>query len=179
MKNRKTVIAGLTLALFLVLGALNCAYADFASIFTVGSNGSTTQQSTFTLDQTPWLYVELPEGNLNWASAAGSLWFYDSNIIPKGVAGDSDFTSPYTREFWLKLDNWDSVAKVGDWHVAAGYELGTPINLFGKEIIIPKDVGVGCTSFNVTAVPEPISTVLFVLGGATLAVRRLRKGRKT
>ena len=27
----------------------------------------------------------------------------------------------------------------------------------------------------VTAVPEPVSTVLFLLGGATLAVRRLRR----
>ena len=175
MKNRKAVIAGSIVILLLVLGVANCAYADFTSIFTVSSNGSTTPQSTFTLDQTPWLYVELPEGNLNWASAAGSLWFYDSNIIPKGEATGSDFTSPYAREFWLKLDNWDSVAKVGDWHIAAGYELGTPIDLCGTNIILPKDAGVGCANFNVTAVPEPVSTVLFLLGGATLAVRRLRR----
>ena len=32
---------------------------------------------------------------------------------------------------------------------------------------------------SVTAVPEPISTALFVLGGATLAVRRIRKAKKS
>ena len=167
MNNRKAVIAGLVVVLFLVLGAVNCAYADFTNIFTVGSNGSEVKQSVFTLNQTPWLYLELPSTGFN---VAASVWS-DPSSNPFTVTEVGGNT-----KYWLSLNSgldesnnpvtWNSVKQVGTWNITAGY-----LYPFST-----KDyAGAGETSFKVTAVPEPVSTVLFLLGGATLAVRRFRR----
>ena len=166
--KKNLAITGLVVILFLALGSVNCAYADFDNIYTVGSNGSTTPQSTFTLDQAPWLYLQLPDTGFN---VTASVWS-DPSSNPFSVIGIGG-----NNQYWLSLDNgsdasknpvtWDSVKQIGTWNISAGYLY--PSNLNGDY------AGAGKTSFTVTAVPEPVSTVLFLLGGATLAVRRLRR----
>ena len=164
--RKKLAVAGLMVVLFLALVTVNCAYADFTNIFMTDSDGSTTPKSTFTLDETPWLYLELPHSGFNvalsfWTSPGTDEFFVE------GLSAGS--------QYWLSLDSglddddnpisWDSVKQLGLWNVDAGYlyQSGNP------------EAGVGTTSFNVTAVPEPISTVLFLTGGTILAIRRMRK----
>ncbi|OGT21860.1 MAG: hypothetical protein A3C55_02665 [Gammaproteobacteria bacterium RIFCSPHIGHO2_02_FULL_42_13] len=165
--NKKAAIVGLLVILF--VAAMNCTYADFTNIFTVDSNLSTTPKSTFNLNETPWLYLELPSTDFN---VTASVWS-DPDANPFSVLGISG-----SNTYWFSLDSgkdasgnpvtWNSVKKIGLWNISAGYLY--PFSQNGDY------AGKGSTSFEV--VPEPVSTALFILGGATLAVRHLRKGRK-
>ena len=170
--RKKLAVAGLMVVLFLALVTVNCAYADFTNIFMTDSNGSTTPKSTFTLDETPWLYLELPHSGFNvgvsfWTSPSSDPFFV------QGLSTGS--------QYWLSLDSgldddnnpisWDSVKQLGLWNINAGY-------LYPLSDRRNPESGVGTASFNVTAVPEPVASVLFITGGTMLLVRRLRKGKK-
>ena len=167
MKNRKTVIVGLLVVLFLVLAAWNYAYADFTSIFTVGNSGSTAPKSVFTLDETPWLYLKLPGTGYN---VTPSVWS-DPDANPFSVVGIG-----LGDQYWFSLDSgldqgnnpvtWDSIKQAGLWDISASYVY--PFNSQDPY------AGAGSTSFTVNAVPEPASSALFLLGCVPLAVRKLR-----
>ncbi|MFA5316950.1 MAG: hypothetical protein WC369_05985, partial [Dehalococcoidales bacterium] len=82
-------LAAFVFCLFLVLAFETClseAYADF-NVYTVASSGSTTEVTSFGYDETPWLYIDVPE----FSGAQGiyprlsvsAVWIYqnDTNVI--------------------------------------------------------------------------------------------------
>jgi len=154
----KRIIAGLAVVLFSIFALVNSAFADFEKIYTVGSEGSTTPKDSFDWDEQPWLYLELPSSNWN---VTGSWW--------KDPDGTPYFTGslPTTSDkIWLSLDNWFTVREVGQWNVSAVYFYANPED----------PVGGGFAKFTVT--PEPVSSILFLVGGASLAATRLRRRKK-
>ena len=81
---------------------------------------------------------------------------YDKDYLIIECAYNDDETE------WI--DN--GVRQEGAWKVAAGFRggIGGNTRLGGGELL-----------FNVAAAPEPISSVLFLLGGAVLGIKRFRK----
>ena len=167
---RRMAIVGLVA--LSVLGLMNCGYAvstgTFDNIFMVGSSGSTVPKSTFSLSETPWLYLNLPNTGFN---AAASFWTDNlgNSFSVSGVSGN--------KQYWFSLDSgldganlpvtWASVKRLGEWNVNAVY-----LYPFDQK----NPAGYGATKF--TVVPEPVSTTLFLLGGTVLLARRLRKAKR-
>lgn len=155
----KKLITGLAVILFSMVVLVNSPFADFEQIYMTDADGSTTSKTIFDWDETPWLYLRLPQSGLN---VTGALW----------QDPDSRYYFTYSgrdtaQDIWLTLHNWNDVKKLDLWNVKAVYLY--PHN--------PSDrIGWGSTSFTVT--PEPISFILFLVGGATLAARRYYKRRR-
>ena len=135
-------------------GLLNGNSTGFEEIYTVDSYGSTTKKDIFGWDETPWLYLNLP-GSGSGMSVSWSWWVSPTNdVYYNGTLTTQD-------EVWLSLNNWNSVREVGNWTINSAYFYPTG------------EGGTGTAAFAVA--PEPIGGILFLVGGVSLAVARLRK----
>lgn len=157
--NKKLII-GLSIFFILISIITNNANAyllfePFEAIYMTDSYG-TTPKTIFDWNEIPWLYIRLPEDGFNVTLA---FWESHDLTVNNSYAG-------YAQEIWLTLgeDKWYDIRTLGEWEIQARYTQ-SPY------------VGSGSTSFTVT--PEPLSSVLFVTGGATLAALRCwRRKRK-
>lgn len=164
-KITSTVILILALAVF----APN-SFADFDAYKIVGSSGSFTEKIVFGFDETPYLYMKLPDGGKVFT---GSFWrdpdasiFYISTKntgLDDERISDSGLGLVSGRKRWITLADWDAVKKVGVWEVNSNY--------FYKN----GDTGFGSASFTVQ--PEPLAMTLFLIGGAPIAVNIYRRRR--
>jgi len=164
----------LIIGLFLVtlwMGTVQANAQDTADgFYTVASNGSTDYVSEFAIDGSkPWLYIKTPLTTVV-SGLAMSWWQDDPQTITPELAFDGGVTS---GQIWLALDDttWDSIKAVGTWDVSGYYSVATTD--FGT----PPQISnlAGDATFNVTVTPEPVSSVLFLIGGAGLVARRFRK----
>jgi hypothetical protein len=82
------------------------------------------------------------------------------------MTSSTDVTTD-TYDVWHGFSNfadWAEIRKAGYWTVRADY------SYFGGGPGTTGDI-----SFKINAVPEPISSALFLLGGGAMAVLKLRK----
>ena len=142
-------------------------YAEGFTLFSVGDNESTTLKNEFGWNETPWLYISLPEDGMHGTTA---LWkSADNNYYLTSFLGDAE-------EEWFSLDNgqavglsagWDSIKTPGVWNVNV---VSMRFTESGPSTMSE------ATSFtvasNVMVTPEPVSSILFLAGGGTLAFRR-------
>lgn len=161
----KILIKGITVFLFFTVILTTNVFAGFDKIYMTDAYGSYTEKTSFNWNETPWLYVKLPLQKLNATSA---FW--------EGPLGSYYFTNSmgFGQKRWFSLDSgidsngnpvaWGDVKKLGAWNINAGY------------FYAGGGSGEGTTSFTVT--PEPVSSILFIAGGAVLAGRRYLKRKK-
>jgi hypothetical protein len=160
MLNRK--VALLIIIFISLVVFTGSASADLAYM-TVGDGDTTAQPgtpATYNWEQSPWLYFTSPSNiltySISWWNAAGS----------PVITNTYEFTTG-TSSIWHGFDefaDWAAIRKAGDWTVKADY------SYYGG--------GPGTTgniNFRINAVPEPISSALFLLGGGAIAVLKLRK----
>ncbi|MDD5310268.1 MAG: hypothetical protein PHX64_00755 [Candidatus Omnitrophica bacterium] len=164
----------------LLVSVLSCpgVFADVNNIqiWAVGADLSQTPVWEFDLGQKPYIYINLPEQDTqeDWISKVFSDW-----TIGTTLKGEVDQTGGFfRREYWLTLPgtfNWSDTSNIGEWNVVVdyGYYYLPPSEPFSS--------GTGNASFSIVdpnpnTVPEPLSTILFLVGGAALAGKRfLRK----
>ena len=158
-KKMSSILTLLTLAVFMAIAAP--ASAAF-NTYTVGSDGSTTLQSTFGWDETPYLYMKLPNAGFNFSS---SFWHPPSDPTPLTSDYFASEGPSSTGERWLSLASWGSVKEAGDWTIDSNV-------FYWKDGVTATD----STSFTVT--PEPLAMTLFLLGGAPIAANIYRKHRR-
>lgn len=84
---------------------------------------------------------------------------------------DNKDRGDYGFEGWISLNNWDTVKELGGWMIV-GCEDDDNGDCSGDH----EDDIVATTSF--TVVPEPISSTLFLVGGAILGFRHFHMKRK-
>lgn len=157
----KKAVAVLGLALAGAIVFAPAAKADlpaFNEFKIVGAYGSTTEQTHFNSNsgQIPFLYVQVDPSVLKNNLKIKTIWqspeFHAYNI--KDIAN-------YKGEAWITLVNWNKKNRHGEWEVEGVYKY--------KGQFSPE----ASASFVVT--PEPLSMVLFGLGGLPIAARVLRR----
>ena len=165
MQSRK--FTGTVVFLFFTIILTNSAFATyfatFDEMYMTGGNGSYESKTEFGWTETPWLYLKLPETGLN---LTGAVW--ESPDQDYYLTGDIG----YGDEIWLSLGSyWDEIKTAGEWEIKAG---------FVRPFSSPQ-AGFGSTSFSVALphAPEPVSSILFITGAATLGFRRYCRKRKT
>ncbi len=143
-----------------VLSAGSVAEASyFEEIYMTNMDGGTTPVDVFDWHEQPWLFVRVPESDPSDQLRVDWSWWHSP---------DSDITQSFDTTTdtvaWLTLDDWDSAKRAGDWQVNAAY------------FYTGGERGGGSTSFTVT--PEPVSSVLFLLGGLSLFGFEYKKRKK-
>ncbi|MBI5416615.1 hypothetical protein HZA55_01500 [Candidatus Poribacteria bacterium] len=170
----KKIIHRLGTIVFYLLAFYNIAYCAF-EIKTVDNYGSYNIKTTFGWNETPYLYIKLP--------SSGSYTLL--SFIGQGNLGFSSNDEQYVNfsyryfknpEVWFSIDEefasmyWDDMSwkdgkKTGWWYVESEY---SKIN--------GSSSGNAYTSYNVT--PEPVSSILFLIGGVALGARQYKKRKK-
>lgn len=156
----KTINRLLIATLFLIALPATFAHAQFfnnyAEFYTVGSNGSTTAQTTFQVNQNPYLYVEIsnPAVPLNV-----DLTFTDQT---NGANTFSTATFSNQNQLWINLDQ--ILTKPGTWTIYGVTDTPNNGNIEGYQ---------GLATVNVA--PEPMGMILFLLGGAIMAIYLVRR----
>jgi hypothetical protein len=167
LMNKKLLMESM-ISLLLTTTVANIAFAKkpfvhFDAIYMTDAYGSYTERATYAWDEIPWLYLRFPENGLGF-NITRAWW--------ESPGGDSYFTrnTGYNeQEIWLTLgDYWYEVRELGEWDIRARFFLHER----GSHPVL----GIGATSFHV--IPEPVSSILFITGGATLVVTRYLRKRK-
>lgn len=156
----KAVAAGL-FCFTVFCGARESEAGTFEEIYMTNAQGSYERVEIFEWHEQPWLYLKTPEKRRGNSTLINSSSWYDpnDNLIFKDIANPNR-----KNERWFSLADWDSVKTLGTWEVEARYFNPGSID------------GGGSTNFTVT--PEPVSSVLFLLGGLSLFGFEYKKRRK-
>ena len=159
---------------------VDIAQIDFTKAYTVGSIGSTDKQTLFGLNETPYLYLKLPDPlKKTWDA------FLDTTDIsfkwnapgPGGFEKMDSSGNAFTMgdEYWISDPNWDQDKAVGKWHIK---NIAYSFLDDGTTLQQGEFQGSGPNhrlSFTVT--PEPAAEALFLFGAGVLALVVFR-GRK-
>lgn len=167
MKRAVTLLA---MVLAVVLLAGNAFAADTLSpvdYYAVSGFGETEEKSSFSLNETPFLYYSFSVDSLGDVFGDVEVTSILSIQGPKGYAipdfsvNEWSVSSEGYYEYWIEIDDWDDIGSYGDWSVdTRWYNFG--VGQVG--------IGNGTAGFSVT--PEPVSMLLMGVGGFALFYRR-------
>jgi hypothetical protein len=113
--GKRIIVAILFFSLLVCINSGISFASPFDALYTVDAEYSTDEKTEFTLDETPWLYIDLPDGfginvTLSWWKAPGQ----------SGCTSSSCFTgsgSTTDEEIWLSLSDWNSIKEIGKWTI--------------------------------------------------------------
>ena len=182
MRNRISKILLLSLVALLLVGGKAFAAFElntYAQMWMTNAKGvePSISQSTFGLNEQPWLYIRFFGDEAANAKIGGSLtstmWTWDGGKSPDKsflkfyMGNKNDLWIGFSEGYWKK-----NMQLAGDWTVSAfsllndktGIGGGGELKAFGDTV-----------NFKVNAVPEPVSALLFLTGGAAIAAFRRRK----
>lgn len=141
------------------------ALLPYLEFYTTDSAHNPT--SDFTLSSEPYLYIKISSEYVLDGLKTKTHWF-----SPSEDTYSNGFNPTISHEMWMSLTDWldgsqkwSEIAYNGFW-TAEGWS-----SYHGEGNAIYHS----STTFNVTGVPEPIASILFLTGGTILAVRRLRR----
>ena len=154
-------------ALLIVVVVSLLAFAENASAvpsaYMVNEENSFSAQpgtpATYNWEKQPWLYFSVPSGifaySISWWNHIGDPVKTYNIELPNNTGNIWHGFSTFAE--------WTAIRKAGDWTVRADYTNADGYSSTGE---VP---------FKINAVPEPISSALFLLGGGVIAVLKLRK----
>lgn len=161
MKSLKLALISVTFSILLPLSPAHADFSSYAEVYAVGSQGSTAFQPEFTINEQPYLYVQFY--NAPPAGALDNVLTFSSWTSPDGTSYTPTATPiTSTNQLWISFapSQWNSIKTTGTWDTGtfSFSTTGTPTP-FG-----------GAASFKVTAAPEPMSMVLFLVGALFMVI---------
>ena len=162
----KKIVCSLAICLFglMAFGNTFAIASTFYAEMADGINGNV--KTEFGWNETPWLHLHLSPVEA-W-TVSGSFWNSPSDeyFLTK--------TDSVVKDIWVSLDSgedsagnsvsWNSVREMGEWDIDGAYAIA--------------GVEQGTYSLDFTVTPEPVSSILFLVGGVSLAAVRLRRRKK-
>jgi len=149
--------------------SLSSVYAADASITTYDAEHGNVKTEFF-IDETPWVNMILPRSDGTWnnttlwtTTPSGDYYMYSGYVVNQDTWFDLDHIT-FTLMGGAPTD-WQTIKTEGLWGLQADYS-------YPGASAITKT-----TTF--TIIPEPISSALFLLGGAALFARRRKTQPKT
>jgi hypothetical protein len=156
---------------FCLTSSAHAATKDWGYVWTTSSATDSGKQKNFTLDQQPFAYLFINKDavdpstknlNITWK------WFSIGDEGKEKVAQEKYFSYNWKSgadadgnfQMWESPANWNDIQKSGDWRVRAEWSAKGG-----------KGNGAAAANFNIIA-PEPVSALLFLLGGAGLGIKR-------
>lgn len=182
----------LTLAA-MVLFVSKASALDYETAYMVRDNGShvlsldAANHYSYNFGETPWVYIKFKLEDLNLTSPLHMLWVWsslaDPNVTESTVQSVNINALGTDKELWSSAPEpwWTNDGGPGEWHVDINW-----FNVNGTNGISAADF-TSCGKVGGPAdrtapcgpvvTPEPLSSTLFLLGGAPL-VAALRKRQK-
>lgn len=121
---------------------------------------------TFGWNEKPYAFIQFDINDLNTKKPLFVWWKWrdpDGHVVSFERERITNFPED-NLNLWNSLDNWDVHKQMGEWTVETKW-----VNPSG---------GVGKFTNNFTVMPEPVSSILFLSGGAVLIARRYWKRKK-
>jgi hypothetical protein len=158
----------LAVLFFLILLPSGFAHADnffssYASFYTVGALNSTVQQTNFNINQQPFLYIKYFDSDPHPSQLSQTNFFFVQNPSMANIFTFNNSTNTNQTWFGFSSSFWNSVKTPGTWTITAdSFNTSKPF--------------LGSTNFKINAAPEPVGTILFLIGAFIMGTRIL--GRK-
>jgi hypothetical protein len=161
------------LVLGLVAVFAQAAFADDGATFSTALKGDSgfIETSTFFLDQKPWLHINVPDTfSKDWTFSFWNSPEEGSSTFLSNVFNEYIYQKVGNYDIYLTFsdDKWEDIAYLGDWEVSAATVLQKSSNDSCPSWWTRLAAYSGTAKFNVVT-PEPVSSVLFLLGAGTLA----------
>jgi hypothetical protein len=144
---------------------------EFDTAYTVTNNNDLTLKSVYEPGEFPWAFVQFAQADLNSKAPLWVNWVWQSTDNPAVSIFESsllDLTGNSSdKQIWHSPDAtwWTANGTPGsNWLVHVGW-----YNYGGVS---------GGSDANFSVAPEPVSTLLFLFGGAPLAGALLRKRKR-
>jgi hypothetical protein len=170
MKIIPLALIALLSSILLPANFAHATASPYAEAYAVGTNSSTTPQSSFTLNEQPYIYVQFyngtpPAGSLN-NEMTFSTW-----QTPNGTSLTPIETTSSSNQLWISFSPsvWNNVKQVGTWDTTqlSFSGPGAPASFFEQASF----------KVNIVAAPEPVGTVLFLVGAFIMGISILRRNK--
>jgi len=170
---KKRILITLAIGIFCLYFANNVfaeveySWEEYTGGFFRLENSAGIEKYEFGLNETPWVNIFIPEeyfgGDSYYLSVIGEAWDKDGTRMQSSFSfwyggDDGDFT------LHEPFKNWDRIKGVSD-----NWTYNWKLIRIGK----PASYAYASADFSVT--PEPLSSILFLVGAAPLAYFRYRK----
>lgn len=134
-----------------ILLSLYSPHSSFAlsSVYMTSNSSTYDLRTSYDWNETPWLYMDLRDSIFN---VTGTSWIDPDNDTTIFNYGENS-----SNEVWISLSNWNTIKKAGDW------------NVFTYSAYVDGEYIIESAEFTVT--PEPLSSILFLIGGFAFAAR--------
>ena len=133
--------------------------------------GNTVEKDVFGWDETPFMFMQFDVDDLNVKRSLHLNWvWWQDGEWPVSLEFDklTDFSGD-SLNIWQAPKNWDNHREIGEWNVRATW--------WNPSFCSDKG-GWGTSKVNFTVTPEPLSSILFLIGGTALVARRYLKRKK-
>lgn len=159
----KKVLSFVFVALFAASSAWAVNADPTAGPYTTDNN-STVEKNVFTLDETPFAYIQFNSDDLNLTKdleldyrfkhgGTGSTYWQS---VSENLAGATGLLN-----YWNTLAEWDTVKQTGTWEIKTFWN--NPSGSTGNQ------------TYTFTVTPEPASMALFGLGAGLLGLAGFRR----